>query len=103
MMRFILIIFLLYLSFRVFWHLFGPFLIQLVVRKSMENMQKQFINTENAFQNRYDAEHDREITVNPNLTVKVPRNPNENKAETSTGRHIDNSRISDVDFREVNE
>lgn len=103
MMRFVLLIFLIYLSIRVFWHLFGYLLIQLVVRKSMENMQKQFINTENAFQNRYDSEHDREITVNPDLTVKVPRGQEEKKEDTYSGRHIDNSRITDVDFKEVNE
>lgn len=99
MLKFLLFMALAFLTLRLVIRLTGGWLMRVIMQKAAENMQKQYINTENSFHQRYDPDFESEYMVNPNLKVKVPR---ENASESAAaGKKAGRRGIDDVDFEET--
>jgi hypothetical protein len=97
MLQFIVFLILSWLTLRFLAKLFGGMLVRVALQRALERMQKQYINTQNAFQQKYDPEFDREILINPDLKVKMPRSDTKGSDNTKRTRRF----IDDVDFEET--
>lgn len=96
MIQFLVFITLISLTVRFLFRLFGGMLLQIAVQRTMERMQKQYVDTENKFQKRYESGFEREILISPNVKVKMPRDEHVDVHSSKRLRRP----IDDVDFEE---
>jgi hypothetical protein len=79
MLQFLLGLFLFLLALQIWWRIFAPALTRSVLKYTIGKMQEDFIKQENAWQENYESEFERTITVNNDLKVKVPYQSEANK------------------------
>ena len=83
MLQFFLGVFLFFLACMILWRIFAPFLMLKIIKFTTGKMQEDFIKQANAFQENYDSEFEKTITLNQDMKVKVPHRP-----ETKKNRNI---------------
>jgi|GEM_PF-4482999 len=88
MLQFLLGVFLFFLALQILWRIFAPALTRSVLKYTVGKMQEDFIKQENAWQENYESEFERTITVNNDLKVKVPHQSEATK-KTKNVRYVE--------------
>jgi hypothetical protein len=90
MLQFLLGVFLFFLAIQILWRIFAPALTRSVLKYTVGKMQEDFIKQENAWQESYESEFERTITLTNDLKVKVPHRSDANR-KTKNIRYVDES------------
>lgn len=89
----LLFFFLTWLGFKILWEIFGYYVLRYASKKTAEHMRNQFFKHENFYNESQSPEFEKEVTLDPKLKVKIPRE------EPKTKRR--NAPVEDVDFEEI--
>ncbi|MBX3100912.1 MAG: hypothetical protein KF690_00230 [Bacteroidetes bacterium] len=99
MLRFLVILLIIWLSFQLIFMLFGRQIMRFLLKRLTRRIEKNFWEQQNAHQQKYDPNFDREMHLNPDVKIKVPR---KDAAKTATPPPPETSgAVQDVDFEEI--
>jgi hypothetical protein len=100
MLRFLVILLIIWLSLQLIWLLFGRHILRYLMRRLAKRVEQNFWAQQNAHQQKYDPNYDREMHLNQDVKLKVPR---QDKADQSRkpAQDASSGAVQDVDFEEV--
>jgi hypothetical protein len=100
MLRFLVILLIIWLSLQLIWLLFGRQILRFLMRRLAKRIEQNFWAQQNAHQQKYDPNYDSEMHLNQDVKLKVPRQDKATKTRkpaTDPG----SGAVQDVDFEEL--